>query len=576
MLTAAMPAVAQIAYWKVAPDYDAIVPLENTLLKVTRNGKTGLLDPRGNELLDVAYDEIGPFVEGYALLYEGNQVVGFVGTDGKVVDLRGKGYKTISTMDYFSDGLMPMLKGDKYVFLDTEGKEVGPLLGAVYPFYDGYASVDAYVDPLKKPNETYHTFLDKTGKFRKIDVFNKPEDLMFLSSFRDGKAVAVYKKKAYLVDADLNVVPLSVDTTLSKKSIITFENKNIVMDVKEDGSYVLTAKNAVMTFNSDMQLDQIDSGSETIYEYIPRPATKRNPECGFEVFENNSLYGLKYNGKTVLPEQFESVVPIDGLFAVVKLGGKWGVITLDRTNQIVFKLNNNEHIGFNHRYFTARLTTLMPSYIRCANATVVSKSDDCEIQIESRKENENVERNALAYDCRLSIPSDLSDTLSDHTYVYGLNYDGLKSVDYEVVIPEWYVKYYEVELSQNRFSVSAKDTITVEFDLVKTDAARNDETNYFKTVELLAPGSEEIPLTKITENHYSFRVGGDRDRQSFVVKITETGCPSIEYPFEMVFVKPAPKSKDKTVSVTVNPVQKSAPKRPTEPEDIEIPIYIPK
>ena len=131
------------------------------------------------------------------------------------------------------------------------------------------------------------------------------------------------------------------------------------------------------------------------------------------------------------------------------------------------------------------------------------------------------------------------------------------------------MKYYEVELSNNKFTVNANDTINVEFDLVKTDAARNDDTNYFKTVELLTSDKEGIPLNKITENHYSFRVGtGNRDRLAFVVRITEIDCPSIEYPFVMVFQKPAPKSKNKSVNVVVNPVNNH--------RDITDEIYVPK
>ena len=96
----------------------------------------------------------------------------------------------------------------------------------------------------------------------------------------------------------------------------------------------------------------------------------------------------------------------------------------------IFKLNNNENIGFNHQYFDAKLTALMPPYIKCSSATIKSLSEGCEIQVESRSENENVERNTLAYNCRLSIPKDLTDTLTVHNYYYSLNIEDEDEKEY--------------------------------------------------------------------------------------------------------------------------------------------------
>ena len=116
-----------------------------------------------------------------------------------------------------------------------------------------------------------------------------------------------------------------------------------------------------------------------------------------------------------------------------------------------------------------------------------------------------------------------------------------------------------MNLSNTNFSISsANDTISVEFDLIKTDVARNDESNYFKNVEVVASNFSEQPiLNKITENHYIFQLFGiDQERINFSVRITEIGCPTIEYPFEMVFVKPKPRERNKKTTVTITPKQK--------------------
>ena len=79
-------------------------------------------------------------------------------------------------------------------------------------------------------------------------------------------------------------------------------------------------------------------------------------------------------------------------------------------------------------------------------------------------------------------------------------------------------------------------------------------------MEVVASNFSEQPiLNKITENHYIFHLFGiDQERINFSVRITEIGCPSIEYPFEMVFVKPKPRERNKKTTVTITPVQKKA------------------
>lgn len=168
--------------------------------------------------------------------------------------------------------------------------------------------------------------------------------------------------------------------------------------------------------------------------------------------------------------------------------------TIDKDALIRFKLNNNEHIGFTHPYFVAKLAISLPAYMKCSSTTVGSKSKEGEIQIKTRTENENLERNTLGYDCGLSIPEDSSDTLKTHPYHYALKYEGLVSIDHKVNIPEWDVKYYEVNLSKTNFSISSKDTITVKSALIKTDVARDKKTTV--TITAIRKKEKEIILPK--------------------------------------------------------------------------------
>lgn len=566
---------AQIANWKVMPEYQSIVPLENRLVKICQNNRFGLLDHHAELILPIEYDSISDFTNGVALLYKDGKFDGIVDQNGNLANVSGKGYSLIPNMKFFSDGFLPVKKDDGFYFINPKGSIVAGPMADIKPYFSGYAAGRYYIDREKKPSETYVGYMDAEQKLVNIPLVNKHEDLSFISSFRDGDAFCIYKKKGYRLDKDLSAYSLSIDSVTTKKSLVSFDKDLAFTPIQ--GGYLLNGKNAFIYFNDLLQVDSIISPNGLLYAYQIPETEEYKISSDFKVFGNAGKYGLEYVKQVLLPEQFDDVVLMNGPYAIVKSDGKWGILTVDPHNQISFKLNNNEHIGFNHQYYTAKLSASLPSYIKSRNATIYSKSDNCEIQVESRHENDNVERNTLTYDCRLSIPKELTDTLSVQDYIFTLKYDGLNSVDYKVSVPEWYVKYYEVELSNTKFTLAANDTITVEFDLVKTDVARNDETNYFKTVELITPNAEDIPLTKITENHYSFRVGsGNLDKLSFIIKITETGCPSIEYPFEMVFARPEPKSKNKSVNVTVNAVRRQAKPKQTPVAPTSTPIFIPK
>ena len=554
-----LSANAQIAKWLVRPSYDRIEMTDCGLLKVISNGKEGLLSIEGKEVLPMEFDSISPFKEDRALLFNNGRFYGITDLQGRIIQLRNMDYTLPHEAAHFHSGYLLVKQNQQFYFIDKEGNQsFGPFADA-YPFFNGHACVKSYIDYLRKPEETFYDCIDTEGILLQLQEVDK-EDINFMSSFNNGKAIIVIKKKFYVIDSDTyEMTPISVDSTTNKKSLVVSESKKIQALKNEEG-YVVSAKNGIFEFDPFMRLKSMRlQGNEPIAFDFPVEARRRFTSVFSKITDNNQS-GLAFGGEMLLPPQFDDVLHMEGKLAIVKADGKCGVITIDERNDFLFKLNNNENIGFNHQFYDAKLTVLMPPYIKCTSATITSLSDDCEIQIESRSESENVEGNTLGYNCRLSIPKNLTDTLTVHDYFYSLKYDGLLSIPHKVTISEWYVKYYEVELSNTNFTVSSiNDTITVEFDLIKTDVARNDESNYFKNIEVVASNFSEQPiLNKITENHYSFQIFGiDQERINFSIKITEVGCPSIEYPFEMVFVKPKPREKNKKTTVKIAPIRKT-------------------
>ena len=564
------PMNAQIAKWLVKPMYDHIEMIDGGLLQVKSGGKTGLLNNTGKELLPIEFDSITSFKEDRALLFKNGAFYGITDKQGHVTPLFEKGYELPYDTNHYSSGLLLVTQNRQFFFLNKEGKCVYGPYAEAYPFFDNHACVKSYVDYQKKPNETFYDCINSTGTPFRLQEYSK-EDINFMSSFNDGKAVITLKKKFYVIDAEnYQLTPLSTDSTANKKSLIISDSKELQVH-KGDEGYLLLAKNGKFVFDNFMRLKLMElQGNEPKTFDFPTER-KRTFTSVFSEIKKDDQSGLTFEEKILLPPQFEEILHLENKLAIVKSGGKCGVVTVDKHNSFLFKLNNNENIGFNHQYYDAKLTALMPPYIKCTSATVTSHSQDCEIQIESRTESENVEGNTLGYNCRLSIPNNLADTLTTHDYFYSIKYDGLLSIPHKVTISEWYVKYYEVKLSNTNFTISsANDTISVEFDLIKTDVARNDESNYFKNIEVVASNSSRQPiLNKITENHYSFQIFDiNQERINFSVKITEVGCPPIEYPFEMVFVKPEPREKNKKTKVIIVPTEKDKPTLPKDKKEI--------
>ena len=559
LLCVASSAEAQIAKWLVRPSYDHIEVTDGGLLKVVSNGKVGLLSTEGGEVLPMEFDSISSFKEDRALLFKNGGFYGITDLQGRIIPLQERGYKLPYGDACFHSGYLLVKQNQQFYFIDREGNHTyGPYADA-YPFFNGHACVKSYVDYQRKPEETIYDCIDTDGKSLQLKDFDK-EDINFMSSFNEGKAIIMIKKRFYVIDSDTHeLTPISTDSTTNKKSLVVSKTKEIQVGKGEEG-YIVVAKNGKFVFDQFMRLKIMELlGNEPITVDFPVAERRKTTSVFGEITDNNQS-GIAFGEKILLPPQFDDILYMEDKLAIVKADGKCGVITVDERNDFLFRLNNNENIGFNHQFYDAKLTVLMPPYIKCASATVTSHSDDCEIQIDSRSESENVEGNTLGYNCRLSIPKNLTDTLTTHDYFYSLKYDGLLSIPHKVTISEWYVKYYEVEFSNTNFTVSSiNDTITVEFDLIKTDVARNDESNYFKNIEVVALNFSEQPiLNKITENHYSLQIFGiDQERISFSVKITEVGCPSIEYPFEMVFVKPKAREKNKKTTVKIAPIRKS-------------------
>ncbi len=161
--------------------------------------------------------------------------------------------------------------------------------------------------------------------------------------------------------------------------------------------------------------------------------------------------------------------------------------------------------------------------------TLTSADDNCRINIDTRRENVNVETAVLSYETTLDIPEEIGLERTPSTVKFSLNYDGLKFTPAIIPYNKWYIHNYEVEMISYQVSGSV---LTAKISIRNT--GKRDGMNYFRDVNIEAEDSVVCSFSKMTEDIYTARMfGWTHPTVRFNVDITEDGCPTISYPFEV-------------------------------------------
>lgn len=181
--------------------YDAANHFSEGLAIVWKDGKTGYIDTKGNEVIALS--------DKYAY-YDFSEGLAAVGKDGKYgfIDKSGNlvipiNYDDIGEMDsepYFHEGLSAVCKNEKYGYIDKSGKEVIPFKYTyAHDFSEGLAVV--------KQNDKWG-FIDKNGSIVIPCVFDEP------AVFSEGYAAVSKDGKYYIIDKNgKEVFSLSAYTT---------------------------------------------------------------------------------------------------------------------------------------------------------------------------------------------------------------------------------------------------------------------------------------------------------------------------------------------------------------------------
>lgn len=580
-------ACAQVAKWVIHPSYDHIRMLGDGYYIVSQNAKYGILDAKEKEIVPLQYDSISPFNSHMGLLYNDGKCIGYTSDKGEVHDFSAHQYK-LGSMSRFSDGYLAVYNPTGYWYVRAEdGSAIGPYAYAS-PFCEGYAwvRVPKSLKHILDGGYTYDVLDAKTGEPAELALgedYDK-EDIDFISACSNGKSIIVLKKRFYEYDyKTAKLTPLSTDGDIeNKKSRVTAIERPVKVNTEEKG-YSIMFKQGTMTFDHLMRLTGIGyTGQPSRQIAVPQDETP-DPKSSIKaiVYNGTDLLGLQCEGKEVLPAQFEDVVKVWDNEAQVKQKGKYGVVSIDPKASCRFVLNEGLDIGFEHKTAKSNIKVVCPPYMTLSLMTLSSDDNNCRINIDTRRENVNVETAVLSYETTLNIPEEIGLERTPSSVKFSLNYDGLRFSPAIIPYNKWYINNYAVQMLSHQVSGSV---LTAEIMIRNT--GQRDGMNYFRDVNIEAEDSVICSFSKMTEELYTARMYGWHEKEvRFNVDITEDGCPTISYPFEInvrssnTAVKEketdAAAEKPAIVNATGKVKKKSKAKPATKKDDKKV-LFVPK
>lgn len=556
-LAIALSSYAQLPKWVINPTNDSLfMKIDKTLIQGQSDGRSTIWTMDGKALYSTDH-VILPFKEEVATIQMKGQpvITGFIDRAGKFTALPN--VKIAFDKPFFEDGLILCYDGGELVFFQKDGTRAAfPEVVKTYPFHKGFAPFFTF-EQLEKKKEPHYGYFKADGQPMKYMVSEndnlkavEPKEIAFVSGIgTNGKGVAVIKDKLYWFDAASEIFePFLWGEEASVKRrhlMVDGDYKQYFLDLPQD-TVVIKArygKNqfAELIFNDELR-PVLFSFADDEMKFAEKPAAASTYEAILSEYGEAGSYGLSLDAKEVLPQQFEEVgIKYDNK-AFVKLNCKWGIIEIIPGLEFTLKLNKGEDVAFRHQKFETQIRLDLPAQISAKEARLdIPTETGCLIDKTSRESKDTESGNFVTYDCVLNIPSSLPDTITSITYnPVNISYEGVSLFSVPIVVKAWHLKYYNVDPIESETSISngvASFTLNI-------NAQRNvGESDYPFDVRIEAD-SISVEYEKISETRYKCLVSNLQEGDnSFNIYVTEKGCPSSVFPFEIFYTKPVPKTK---------------------------------
>ena len=563
LLQSCLMAYSQMARWVMRPAYEKIYLASGVPVVISDSlGTTALWDFYGNKIASTT-DILHTFQDGLAVTTKrgSNQITGFFRANGEFVKLEH--YEVAHSYPYFSNGYLLVKRNKRYMFLDKNGKAVdyGMFIN-MYPFIGGLSAAFTYeqLDKLKNP---YYSFVSVDRSPVPFSYKNKlidKDDVEFLSSLtEDGQAIAIIKGKVFFYDNESRLLkPIMTDEAdVTKRRQVEVDGDIEEYLIDEKDSITITArgnKKDIIRF----VFDEVCRPVKAVFPrkpivYKSKEAKQAEYAANLVKIEEAKKIGLKYSGKVILQPQFEDYAFSFNDNAIVKSGGKWGMITYDKDLDFKIKMNKGNDIAFRHQKFETTVRLDLPSKISSKNCHFeIKRKHGCEIDRTSIQSRDTEDGNYVQYNCILTIPDSLPDVLTEVVYPVEISYDGLKIPTYSFTARAWHYKYVNVDLNGAETVVSKGN---VAFTVSVTAEKTPGDMDYPLEVSIDAKGLK-AEKSKMSESRYKCVLYSLAERTNkFNIVVSEAGCMPSIFPFEITYVKPVQGTRE---SVTITKMEGEA------------------
>lgn len=545
---------AQVARWLIPNQYESIHLDQGANIIITDSAGYKILWTYDGKRITKTEDDIFAYKDGMAVSVKKNTeaITGFYNSVGRHVSLEN--FKVAHSYPFFSNNRLLVTDGVFYRYVNETGVIDDSRYTKAYPFSNGYASCYTY-ENLEKRKSPYYLLLNKNMEMMKFSFNGKSfdtDDINFISSVNDENiGIVVIKRKVYFFNGkELAISPVYAnpdETNIKNQGKIDGDlEENFISDT--DTSSILSIKCGKSDFVK-IKFDKylrpiafISNDKEKIY----KQNNQTYPEIPTPLIdiENERVFGLNWEDIEVFPPQFQRIGKCFENKAFVKLSGKYGMLEVFKDKSFGITLNKGNDVPFRHQKFETKLRIDIPTEISAQKTIVeVDPKFGCEVDMTSKEWKDTEYGNYVEYNCVLNIPNYLPDDIYEGTrneIVYPMNilYDGLKSPVIPFKIKAWHYKYLTADINENERTLQ-KGMLSFTFDI---NADRIPGEDVYPISVRIKTDSVIVEPEKISESRYKCRdLYLYEGVNNVVIQINEQGCPPMQFPYEIEYIKPSSK-----------------------------------
>lgn len=546
---------AQIAKWLIPPSYEKIELANGIDAIMTDSVGVRTIWTLGGKRLITSKDKIYPFKEELALsVKRGTSAISMIyRQNGEAIKVEG--CNVTYGFPYYSNGKLLVQQDAFYRFMDTDGNILEGKYPNAFPYFNGYAVCDIYLN-MEKMKDIRHLLLDGQGKPCEFSFQGKDfdaDDILFISSVNDENlAVVVIKQKVFFFNGtDKSLLPILANESPTPN---LKEQARIISDISQcflhdsDSTYTLTArcgKSDMVSITFDlMRRPKSIKINDSEHYYRVKQEYRKSWTSKIKVIEENGLFGLHWNnGGEILPPQFEEVITSFDNKVLVKVQGTVGMLEVIKDESFKLKMNKGDDIAFRHQKFETSIRADFPTFLKADKVNIeVNPQTGCDIDMTSKVSKNTESGNFVQYNCVLNIPPNLPDELTSVEYPITVQYDGIKSSTIPFKVNAWHYKYFVVDVDESQ---TALENGTVSF-IFNINAERIASDGIYPTTVNILTDSLTFEYEKMSEIRHKCKVYSLKEGvNNIVVQILEQGCPPASFPFEVEYYKPVAKTRNR-------------------------------